>query len=284
MSRNPVGSNDRHAVRSHDENFPVLFRLLDRARREDLAAIYAFCRRTDDLGDEAAGDRLELLDRWEADVRSAIVDATGPPHLRGLARAARRRSLGTDPFVRLIEANRIGQRRNRWERHDELLGYCEHSATPVGRLVLGVLGYDDRERRTLSDATCIGLQLVNFWQDIGEDLRDRGRIYLPAENMRRFGVVENDLAQPVANERVRALVRVEVERARDYLNRGAPLARRVGPRARLDIACFTAGGRALCDEIASQGYDTLARRPAPGRHGRAHIVLRTLLQLVRGRG
>ncbi len=283
MKHDHAATSARRAVRSHDENFPVLFRLLDRERRDDLAAIYAFCRRTDDLGDEADGDRLDLLDRWEGEVGSAIEAGPDrcPPQLRGLARAVSRRSIGTDPFLRLIEANRMDQRQDRWESHDELLRYCEHSATPVGQMVLAVLGYSDPERRALSDCTCIGLQLVNFWQDVGEDLSDRGRIYLPAEEMHRFGVSEDDLRGPAASEGVRSLLRFEVERARGYLDRGAPLARRVGWRARLDIACFTAGGRALCDAIADQGYDTLASRPAPGRRGRARIVARTLGQLLR---
>lgn len=281
MTRDPAATCARHAVRSHDENFPVLFRLLDRARREDLAAIYWFCRTTDDIGDEAVGDRLVLLDKFEFDVRRAIEHTKGPAHLRGLARAAHRRQIGTGPFLRLIEANRMDQRQNRWESHDELLHYCEHSATPVGAMVLAVLGHRDPGRLALSDATCIGLQLANFWHDIGEDLHDLGRIYLPTRDMYRFGVTESDLKRPAASEAVRSLVEFEVERARDYLQRGAPLARRVGWRARLDIACFTAGGLALCDAIAAQNYDTLSARPAPGRRGRARIVGQTLVHILR---
>ena len=163
----------------------------------------------------------------------------------------------------------MDQRRARWDTHDELLDYCRHSATSVGEMVLGVLGYRDPWRTGMSDATCIGLQLVNFWQDIRRDLADRDRIYLPRESMDRFGVVEDDLRQPVASPAVRALVASEVELARGYLLRGEPLHRFVPRRVALDLRMFSAAGLALCDAIARQDHDTLARRPAPGRLGRA---------------
>ena len=186
-----------------------------------------------------------------------------------------------DPFLRLIEANRMDQHRSRWETYDELLQYCNHSATPVGRMVLEVLGQRDAGRIGLSDRTCIGLQLVNFWQDIRRDLDDRNRIYLPAEDLARFGVTEADHHDPRANDRVRELVAFEVARARAELVAGAPLWRLVPRRARLDIRMFSAGGLALCDAIARQEYDTLARRPAPGRIGRARIALDVLVGMIR---
>ncbi len=183
-----------------------------------------------------------------------------------------RRGLPLDPFLRLIEANRMDQRRARWETHDDLLEYCRHSATPVGEMVLGVLGYRDPWRVGMSDATCIGLQLVNFWQDVARDLRDRDRVYLPLADMARFGVTEDDLRRAPAGEPVRRLVELEVERARGYLLEGEPLYRFVPRRVALDLRMFSAGGLALCDAIAAQGYDTLTRRPAPGRLGRARIA------------
>jgi squalene synthase HpnC len=274
----------RAATRAHDENFPVAFLLAPRDVRADMRAVYAFSRATDDLGDEGPGgpaERLARLDAWEADLRGAVAgDAAADARLAALAAAIARRGLPLDPFLRLIEANRMDQRRSRWDTHDELLEYCRHSATPVGEMVLGVLGYRDPWRVGMSDATCIGLQLVNFWQDIARDLRDRHRVYLPLEDMARFGVTEDDLRRPPAGERVRRLVELEVERARGYLLEGEPLHRFVPRRVSLDLRMFSAGGLALCDAIARQGYDTLSRRPAPAALGRARIAAAAVRRAV----
>ncbi|MBJ7455388.1 MAG: squalene/phytoene synthase family protein, partial [Thermoleophilia bacterium] len=211
---------------ARDENFPVAFLLAPRAVRADMTAIYGFCRETDDLGDEGPGGpaaRLEALDAWEAGLLSAVAGGDAPRTLIATAQVIAGRGLSLDPFLRLIEANRMDQRRARWDTHAELLEYCRHSATPVGEMVLGVLGYRDAWRIGLSDATCSGLQLVNFWQDIARDLRDRDRIYLPREAMERFGVAEDDLRRPVASPAVRALVAEQVGLARDLLVAGEPL-------------------------------------------------------------
>ncbi|MDX6645310.1 MAG: hypothetical protein QOK40_1037 [Miltoncostaeaceae bacterium] len=274
----------RQAVRRHDENFPVAAVLLPAPLRQDMQAVYAFCRATDDLGDEdpAAGrdERLRRLDAWEEDLRRGFGGGwPRDPRLQALAVTAERRGLEAQPFLRLIEANRMDQRRSRWDTYEDLLRYCEHSATPVGRMVLGVLGYRDPWRAGMSDATCIGLQLANFWQDIRRDLEQRGRIYLPRADMERFGVHEEDLGRLAATPAVRALVEEQVARAREALLAGAPLAGLVGARAGLFLRMFTAGGLAVCDGIARQGYDTLARRPAPGRLGRARLAAGVLARM-----
>ena len=153
---------------------------------------------------------------------------------------------------------------------------------PVGRMVLGVLGLDDDQRGYLSDATCAGLQLVNFWQDIRRDLEERDRIYLPAEDMAIFGVTEDDLRAHQASPALRELVRMEVWRARAMLVEGASLRALVPRRVRADIAMFTSGGLWVCDAIARQGYDTIARRPAPGRAGRMRMAAGVLKGVVTG--
>lgn len=271
------------AARAHDENFPVAFLLLPPEARADMRAVYAFCRATDDLGDEGAPQtRVERLAAWRADLERCFGGEPRDPRLRALAATIARHDLDADPFLRLVEANLMDQTHDRWATYDDLLGYCEHSATPVGRMVLGVLGYRDPWRVGMSDATCIGLQLANFWQDVRRDLDDRGRVYLPLEDMARFGVAEADLRRSRATPAVRALIAFEVGRARDWLDRGAPLARVVPRRAGLDLRMFTAGGRAVCDAIARQGHDTLWRRPAPGRMGRARIAAAVLWRLARG--
>ncbi len=269
----------------HDENFPVAFMLAPRDVRRDMGTVYAFCRATDDLGDEGPRDRgarLDALDAWEDDLRRAAAGGEAPPVPWATAELAARRGIHLDVFARLIEANRMDQRQDRWETRDDLIGYCRHSATPVGEMVLGVLGYRDPWRIAMSDETCIGLQLVNFWQDIARDLRDRDRVYLPREAMDAFGVTDDDLRAPSASPAVRALVEQEVGIARAHLEAGEPLHRFVPARVSLDMRMFSAGGLALCDAIARQGYDTLAGRPAPGRVGRARIAAGAVRRAVAG--
>jgi squalene synthase HpnC len=271
----------RDVTRSHDENFPVAFMLLPRDLRADMRAIYAFCRAVDDIGDGGSGDRLVTLDDFERDLHRCWEGAPDDPRLRALAVTVRRHTMDPEPFLRLLDANRMDQRQNRWATHADLVDYCHHSATPVGQMVLAILGHRDVERIALSDHTCIGLQLVNFWQDIARDLSGNNRIYLPAEDMERFGVTEADVARPSANEATRALIAFEVARARAELVAGAPLAQLVRWRARPDLRMFTAGGLALCDAIARRDYDTLAHRPAPGKLGRARVARDVFLGLLR---
>jgi squalene synthase HpnC len=276
----------RAAVRAHDENFPVAFLLAPRDVRADMGVVYAFCRTTDDLGDEGTGtpaERLAALDAWEDGLHRAAAGDAAPPLAAAVAELAGRRSLPLSVFTRLIEANRMDQRRRRWDTREELVGYCRHSATPVGEMVLGVLGYRDPWRVAMSDETCIGLQLVNFWQDVARDLRDRDRVYLPREAMDAHGVTVGDLRRPAASPQVRALLADEVARARGHLEAGAGLHRFVPARVSLDLRMFTAGGLALCDAIAAAGHDTLAGRPAPGRVGRARIAAVALGRALRGR-
>jgi len=268
-------------MRAHDENFPVAFMRAPHDVRADMAVVYAFCRTTDDIGDEGPGtpaERLAELDRWEADLRGG-----SSPLAAAVADLAMRRAIPLPVFLRLIEANRMDQRRSRWDTRAELIDYCRHSATPVGEMVLGVLGHHDAWRVGLSDETCIGLQLVNFWQDVARDLRGRGRVYLPREAMAAHGVTDDDLGQPSAGPAVRALIADEVNLARAHLEAGAALHRFVPRRVALDLRMFTEGGLALCDAIAARDHDTLSARTAPGRVGRARIAGRALWRAARGR-
>ena len=272
-------------ARGHDENFPVAFMLTPRDIRADMRAIYAYCRVTDDIGD--AGDatrdeRLAMLDAWDDDLARCWDGTPGNPILQALQAVVRRRGLAPEPFHALVDANRMDQRISRWETHEDLIDYCRYSAMPVGRMVLGVLGIDDDRRGYLSDATCAGLQLVNFWQDIRRDLEERDRVYLPAEDMALFGVTVDDLTAPEASPALRELVRMEVWRARALLIEGAPLRGMVPRRVRPDIAMFTSGGLWVCDAIAKQGFDTIARRPAPGKAGRVRMAAGVLKGAVSG--
>ncbi|MFJ9737375.1 squalene synthase HpnC [Streptomyces sp. NPDC101166] len=282
----PTASRTGHPERdtlakAADENFPVAPFFLPRAWRDDLMAVYGFARLVDDIGDgdlapggadarllgvtdTDADDRLVLLDAFEADLRRVFDGAPRHPLLRRLQPVVRRRRLTPEPFLGLIAANRRDQLVTRYETYDDLLAYCELSANPVGRLVLAVTGTATPERIRSSDAICTALQIVEHLQDVAEDL-DRGRVYLPAADMKRFHVQEADLAAPTAGASLRALIAFEAQRAHDLLADGTPLVHSVHGRLRLLLAGFVAGGRAALHAIAAAHYDVLPGPPRPGR-------------------
>jgi squalene synthase HpnC len=257
------------------ENFPVASRVLPRRQREHLLALYGFARLVDDAGDEAPGDRRGLLDWLDEEVDRVYDGEPTHPLMRRLATTVRACAIPPDPLRALIAANRQDQDVHEYETIDDLLGYCALSANPVGHLVLHVFDAATPERLELSDAVCSGLQLVEHWQDVGEDL-ERGRVYLPREDLRRFGVTRDDLAAPTAGEPLRRLLAFEVARARQLLDRGAPLIRTLRGRPALAVAAFVAGGRSALDAIAGGGYDVLGATPRPTRRRRAAALARTL--------
>ncbi|MET7382872.1 squalene synthase HpnC [Streptomyces sp. NPDC005526] len=263
------------------ENFPVAPFFLPRAWRADLMAVYGFARLVDDIGDGdlapggadarllgvspgEAEDRLVLLDAFEDDLRRVFDGAPRHPLLRRLQPTVRRHALTPEPFLGLIAANRQDQLVTRYETYDDLLAYCALSANPVGRLVLAVTGTSTPERIRRSDAVCTALQIVEHLQDVAEDL-GRDRVYLPAADLKRFHVREDDLAAPTAGASVRALVAYEAERARVLLNEGDPLVGSVHGRLKLLLAGFVAGGRAALRAIAAARYDVLPGPPEPGK-------------------
>lgn len=265
-------------ARDHYENFPVRVPFLPRRTREDLAAIYAFCRTTDDLGDEHPGDRRAALEIWERDTLRALAGDPPPdrPVLIALARTAERCAIAPEHFRRLIEANRRDQTPTRYADADALLEYCRHSATPVGRMVLRALGHGGRGLHVYADATCIGLQLANFWQDLARD-RAQGRCYLPRDACARHGVDPDvELTRPAASPALCALVLEQVGVARGWLRRGWPLADRLPARWRPLLRGFSRGGWAICDAVAARGGDTLSSRPEVAAAARRWIVAREL--------
>ncbi|MFD0054409.1 squalene synthase HpnC [Streptomyces sp. NPDC127168] len=268
-------------AKAADENFPVAPFFLPRDWRTDLMAVYGFARLVDDIGDgdlapggadarllgvpdDRADDRVLMLDAFEEDLHRVFDGTPGHPLLRRLRPTVRRRSLTPAPFLGLIAANRQDQLVRRYETYDDLLAYCELSANPVGHLVLAVTGTATPERIRRSDAVCTALQIVEHLQDVAEDL-GRDRIYLPAEDMKRFHVQEADLAAPTANASVRALLAYEARRAHDLLDEGAPLVGSVHGRLRLLLAGFVAGGRAALRAIADADHDVLPGPPKPGK-------------------
>jgi squalene synthase HpnC len=269
-------------ARSHYENFPVRSVLLKRAEREDLAAIYAFCRTTDDLGDELAGDRVAALDAWETAVTSALTGQppADEPVLVALSQTASRRKVSPDLFLRIVEANRRDQTVHRYPDTDALLEYCSYSATPVGRMVLAVIDHGQGQD-PLSDATCIGLQLVNFWQDLRRDW-DKGRCYLPLDACARHGVEPSvELCRAIASPALIDLVEEQVGAARQWLQKGWSLADSLPVRWRPIVRGFTRGGWATCDAIEAQGFDTLRERPVLSRRARTAIMTSEMLRAPR---
>jgi squalene synthase HpnC len=259
------------------ENFPVASRALPRRDREHLMALYGYARLVDDAGDEAPGDRAALLDELEAEL-DRIYSGEQPRHAltRRLKATVEACDLPRAPLQALIAANRQDQVVHSYATFAELLAYCELSANPVGRLVLGVFGVATPERIALSDRVCTALQLAEHWQDVAEDLA-RGRVYLPAEDLERFGVGAADLATSPAPDSVRALMGFEVQRARAILDEGAPLVGTLRGRPRLAVAAFVAGGRAAFDAIDRAGGDVSTGPPRATRSARGRALMRVLL-------
>ncbi|TML02143.1 MAG: squalene synthase HpnC [Actinobacteria bacterium] len=265
-------------ARATRENFPVASRLLPRNTRRHLLAIYGFARLVDDIGDEAAGDRVALLDWLEGEVDRTYAGTPTHPLMQRLVPTVRRFQIPRQPFDRLIAANRQDQEVRTYASFDDLVAYCELSANPVGHLVLYVLGAATPKRMALSDSVCTGLQLVEHWQDVAEDLARR-RVYLPQEDLERFGCPVEGLGASRPSRAFRRLMAFEVGRAGTILDEGAPLARDLGGRAGFAVAAFVAGGRSALGAIARAGYDVLSVRPRPSRARRAWTLVRTLAGL-----
>ena len=283
QDRVPVTAEEGYArcaelARSHYENFNVASWLLPRESRRDLHAVYAYCRTVDDLGDAHKGDRLVALGEWEADLHRCYDSKPAHPYMLALQETIRRHDIPPEPFLKLIEANRMDQRVSRYATYGDLDRYCQNSANPVGRLVLYVLGYRDEERQRLSDSTCTALQLANFWQDVARD-HQMGRVYLPLEDIQRFGYSDEELAEGVVNDAFRGLMAFEVARARALFHDGLGLVDTLDGRFKLDVALFSRGGMAILDAIERQDYDVLSHRPTLSRAAKLRLLVATAVKV-----
>lgn len=247
------------------ENFPVAMGILGRRTARHLMAIYGFARLVDDVGDEAEGDRSRLLDIIDRDIDAIFArEPIQHPLLRDLAVTVDDCSIPRHALDRLVQANRQDQRVTRYQTFEDLLDYCQLSAAPVGEMVLHVFGQASEERIALSDLVCAGLQVLEHLQDVLEDHR-RGRVYLPQEDLRRFGCDVDDLQRVPSTSQLRATVAFEADRAAALLDAGPSLAAALSGRARLAVAGFVAGGRAALRALERIGYDVSRPRPNPGR-------------------
>src|ERR1700716_4315922 len=272
----------RRLARSHYENFSVASWFLPERLRQHFFNVYAYCRISDDLGDEV-GDTavsLQLLDQWETELNACYEGHhTRPRHpvFVALAETVRKFEIPKHEFADLLTAFRQDQSVTRYETFNDLLGYCRYSANPVGRLVLYLCGYRDAERQQLSDATCTALQLANFWQDVGRDL-DKGRIYIPLEALAAHGLSEDDIVARRFDARYVSLMKELIARTRGLFEQGMPLAGRVDSALRVDIEMFSRGGLAVLDSIEAIGYNTLQHRPSIPKSKQMQLLIRALFQ------
>ena len=265
----------RRLARTHYENFSVATWFLPQHLRQHFFNVYAYCRISDDLGDEVGdpSSALQLIDQWEGELNACYFGNPRHPVFVALAETVRTVEIPKQTFADLLTAFRQDQRIARYPTFDDLLGYCRYSANPVGHLVLYLCGYRDGERQALSDFTCTALQLANFWQDVSVDYA-KGRIYLPLEDLQKFGVSENDIASQRNTPAFCEMMRFEVECARDWFRRGLPLAEKVDRALAIDIELFTRGGQEILNAIERQGYKVLGRRPVISKSRKLALVAR----------
>lgn len=270
-------------ARTHYENFSVASWFLPARLRQHFYNVYAYCRISDDLGDEV-GDTtasLELLDQWQRELDACYEGHPKHPVFVALAETVRQFEIPKHEFSDLLIAFRQDQNVTRFETFNDVLGYCKYSANPVGHLVLYLCGYKDAERQQLSDYTCTALQLANFWQDVSVDY-DKGRIYLPLESLRRFGVSEDDIAAQRNTPAFCEMMKFEVERAHDWFRQGLPLVGKVNHELAIDLELFTRGGQEILRAIEKQGYAVLGSRPSISKTRKLALVARAAIGKLTG--
>jgi len=268
----------RRLARTNYENFSVATWFLPKKLRQDFLNVYAYCRISDDLGDEVgdASASLALLDEWQGQLDACYAGAPRHPVFVALAETVRKFDIPKHEFSDLLIAFRQDQTMTRFRTFDDVLGYCRYSANPVGHLVLYLCGYRDAERQQLSDYTCTALQLANFWQDVSIDY-GKGRIYLPLEDLRRYSVGEDDLAHNRNTPAFCEMLKFEVERARQWFRRGLPLVGKVDKALAVDLELFSRGGQEILNAIERQGFAVLGRRPVISKTRKLALVARAAL-------
>jgi squalene synthase HpnC len=267
----------RALTEAHYENFHVATWFLPKRLRPHFQSIYAYCRISDDLGDEVgdAQQSLALLDFWNSELDACYRGESRHPVFVALAETIRICNIPKKPFADLLIAFSQDQTITRYSTMEDVFNYCRNSANPVGHLVLYACGYREPDLFTLSDFTCTALQLANFWQDVREDERSN-RIYLPLEDIARFGVSEEQIQERRFTPEFRALMEYEVSFAQDLFAQGKPLLSRVDRELAVDLALFTAGGQEILRAIVRQNYDVLRARPVISKPRKAGLLLRAL--------
>lgn len=269
-------------ARSHYENFSVASMLLPRRLLRHFHAVYAYCRWADDLGDETGGgsEALSLLRWWRGELLRCYEGTPTHPVMVALQETIQRFRIPPEPFLELLFAFEQDQLIKRYQTYEQLLDYCRYSANPVGHLVLYLCESYDKKRAALSDYICTGLQLANFWQDVGRDL-DIGRVYLPVEDRQRFGYTDADLYARRCNEAFVKLMRFEVSRARELFYQGYPLVDLMPGDVRPDIELFVRGGLSILKKIDQSRYNVWKQRPKLAKWEKVSILANTLWKQIR---
>jgi squalene synthase HpnC len=264
----------RNLALSHYENFIVASVFLPPHLKQHFYNIYSYCRVSDDLSDEMGDPQksLHLLDRWEQELEACYLGTAHHPVFVALTKTIDLFDLPILPFSNLLKAFKQDQIQTRYETYDQLLEYCKYSANPVGHLVLFLCGYRDAERQQLSDFTCTALQLANHWQDIGKDLVNLDRIYIPQEDMDHFGYSESDLRAQICDERFVSLIRYEIQRTRELFLQGFKLCELVDPPMSGEIELFGRSGLELLRQIENVHYDVFRKRPTINKWNRFKIL------------
>ena len=264
----------------HYENFPVASLLLPRHLREPVGVIYRFARSADDFADE--GDdppalRLEKLQNYRLELQAIQANRSPQsPLFQDVARIARDHGLPLQLFHDLLDAFSQDVVKKRYADFAEVLDYSRRSANPVGRLLLCLFQKADEKNLKYSDAICTSLQIINFWQDVDIDFATKDRIYLPQDEMQRFGVTETHLRERRCDQAFRDLMRFQVEGARRMMNEGKPLLERLEGRFRLEIAITVQGGLRILEKLENAGYDMFRHRPAHKWHDWLLLFLKAL--------
>jgi squalene synthase HpnC len=268
----------RRLAQSHYENFSVATWFLPKRLRQHFCNVYAYCRISDDLGDEVgdSATSLRLLDEWETELKACYMGSPRHPVFVALAETVAAFDIPKTAFADLLTAFRQDQTVTRFPTFNDVIGYCHYSANPVGRLVLYMCGYRDAERQALSDFTCTALQLANFWQDVTVDFA-KGRIYLPLEDLTRYGVSEDDIAAARNTSAVCEMMKFEVQRAREWFERGLPLVEKVDRELAVDLELFSRGGQEILNAIERQRFAVLGNRPSISKSRKLALVARAAL-------
>ena len=271
-------------ARSHYENFSVASWFLPRRLRQHFFNIYAYCRISDDLGDEVgdANASLELLDQWQHELDACYAGSPKHPVFVALTQTVQEFEIPKHEFSDLLTAFRQDQTVTRFETFGDVLAYCKYSANPVGHLVLYLCGYRDSERQQLSEFTCTALQLANFWQDVSVDYA-KDRVYLPLEDLRRFGVTEDNIARQQNTAAFREMMKFEVQRAREWFRQGMPLVGKVDRELAIDLDLFSRGGMEILNAIEKQDFAVLGKRPEISKSRKLALVAHAALAKMFGR-
>lgn len=269
-------------ARTHYENFPVGSLLVPKSKRPHVYSIYAFARMADDFADEGydtglqESERLAALDDWERQLEACYRGEASHPVFVALGHTVNELRLPIQLFRDLISAFKQDVVKRRYANFDEVMDYCRRSANPVGRLILLLFDYRDEHLHQLSDHICTALQLANFWQDVAVDLQ-KDRVYLPLNEMERFGYHEEDLRAHRFNERYAALLRFQVKRTRALFEQGRPLPGLVRGRLAFELRLIGQGGMHILELIERNGYDTLHQRPAITRWDKVALLAKALI-------